>query len=562
MTKRLQPILLRLYRAGVLVAIAWLMHQQQQWFKAQREATLTVAQVQDFFATAISLGAAEPQTSLQEVLDATEQKLGYVMQTAPLSDGILGYSGPTNTLIALDAQRKVLGLRVLHSEDTVDHLAEVIRDRRFFAQFKELVYGGPPADFEVDAVSGATLTSTAIAEGVLQRLGQQGTSLRFPEEITLDEVKAIEPQASSLGIKDQPKPGLQEVLDASGKRIAAVTRTSPVSDSIIGYKGPSDSLIVLDAGGEKVLSVELRKSYDTRKYVGYITGDAYFKSLFKDLTLEQLGALDFKATKIEGVSGATETSWVMAEGLKRKAASLAAAQAKSAAGFSLKLTPADWGLLVVLGVSLLMTFTGLRGQGWVRWLHHVLLIGYVGLFCGAMLSQGMLVGWAQHGIPWQNAPLLVLLTALALALPLFSRRQFYCHHYCPHGALQQVMANRLPWQLKISPRWNKLLEKLPWLLLIFIVIVVMLGLETNLNALEPFDAWLIRVAGWGTITVAVVSVIASLFVPMAYCRYGCPTGAVFKFLRYAGHADHFGRRDGFALLLVIGACIIGYVARS
>jgi hypothetical protein len=139
-----------------------------------------------------------------------------------------------------------------------------------------------------------------------------------------------------------------------------------------------------------------------------------------------------------------------------------------------------------------MTFTPLRGRRWARWVHHGLLIGYAGLFSGAMLSLGMFAGWASHGAPWQGAPVLVLLAALALALPMFTRRQFYCHHYCPHGALQQVLAHRLKWQLHIPHRLGLALEKIPWLLLIFVLAAVMLGWEVNVNALEPFDAWLVR----------------------------------------------------------------------
>jgi NosR/NirI family nitrous oxide reductase transcriptional regulator len=69
------------------------------------------------------------------VKDASGIALGQVMQTAPESDDIIGYSGSTNTLIALDRNRRILGLRVLRSGDTTDHLAEVIRHREFFGQF-------------------------------------------------------------------------------------------------------------------------------------------------------------------------------------------------------------------------------------------------------------------------------------------------------------------------------------------------------------------------------------------------------------------------------------------
>jgi NosR/NirI family nitrous oxide reductase transcriptional regulator len=576
MPARLKPLLLRLYRAGVLVAIAWLIHDQHRWLTAQAEVSLDVSRIRDFFPNAASLGPRDPDNGVQRVLDDAGGTLGMVTQTAPLSDKILGYCGPTNTLIACDPQGKVIGLRVLRSGDTPDHLAEVIRHRAFFNSFKGLKLGDIKSPPKIDAVSGATLTSTAIAQGVLRRLGQEGTSLRFPETITLEEVKALVPAATALKPR-QDEIGILEVLDAQNQSIAQVTRTSPSSDTIIGYKGPTDTLIVLDAAGEKITAIHLRKSYDTKDYIGYVTGDGYFMKLFNNMSLEQLGTLDFAQAKIEGVSGATETSWSVAEGLKRRAQVLSEKPAQSAWFTGLTLKAADWGLVAVLAFSLVMTFTSLRGKRWARWIHHALLIGYAGLFCGAMLSQGMFVGWALHGVPWRSAPVLVLLAAFALALPMFTRRQFYCHHYCPHGALQQILAHRLKWQLHIPHRLGLMLEKVPWLLLIFVLVVAMMSLEVNVNALEPFDAWLLRIgplewhgfkiatlvnlAGWGAIAVAIVGLIASLFVPMAYCRYGCPTGALLKFVRYSGHGDSFGKRDTVALLLIAAAVALRYATR-
>lgn len=555
---RLTPLLIRSYRVGVLVIIVWLLHNQHQWMKAQREATIPVTKVKDYFPEAASMSPRDPETGVQQVLSESGNVLGLVTQTSPLSDKILGYAGPTNTLIVCDPQGKVMGLRILHSDDTPDHLAEVIRHRPFFDAFKGLKMGTPHGPLQVDAVSGATLTSTAIADGVRRRLGQEGKSLRFPQEITLEEVTPLVPGASTLRpLADRP--GILEVLDDQGTRLAQATRTSPSADTVIGYKGPTDTLVILDAAGEKITAIRLRKSYDTKDYVGYITDDSYFLNLFNGRTLQEMGSLDFAKAGVEGVSGATETSWAVAEGLKRRSAVLSTPQPQATDALGrITMTAADWGLLLVVALSTFLTFSSWRGKKWLRWLHHSILIGYAGAFSGAMLSQGLLVGWARHGVPWQTAPLLVLLAALALSIPVFFRRQFYCHHYCPHGTLQMVLANRLGTRLRLHlpPGISRWLEQIPWALLAAVVVISMLGLNVNLNALEPFDAWLIRVAGWGTLTVAVVGLVASLFVPMAYCKYGCPTGALFKFLRYAGHGDSFGRRDAAALILVALAALL------
>jgi hypothetical protein len=432
---------------------------------------------------------------------------------------------------------------VLHSDDTPDHVAEVITTRSFFTQFKGLIMGKLEPK-TIDGVTGATLTSSAMAEGVLRKLGRQGPSLRFPEPITLDEVKTLEPTAASLRFKGDQ----QQVLDASGTVLGIAIRTAPLTDSLIGYKGPTDTLVLLDPSGKTVRAVQMRKSYDTQRYVAYVTGDRQFLKLFAGMPVEKLATLDFAAAKIEGVSGATETSYSVAEGLKRRAqAWLDESRPAALSIFNhMHWRWQDTGHVAVLLSALLMAFTRLRGKAWARNLHHALLLLYVGFIAGELLSQALFGGWARHGTPWRSAPGLVLLGLVALLAPVLTRRQLYCHHICPHGALQQLLMKRLPWQLSL-PKW---LESFPFVLLGAVLFILALGLGFNLNALEPFDAYVWRIAGLASLGIAIAGLIVSLFVPMAYCRYGCPTGALFKLLRYAGDHDHFARRDAVALALV------------
>ena len=50
-----------------------------------------------------------------------------------------------------------------------------------------------------------------------------------------------------------------------------------------------------------------------------------------------------------------------------------------------------------------------------------------------------------------------------------------------------------------------------------------------------------------------IGLIASCFVPQAYCRFGCPTGALLNFVRARGPTDHFSRRDALAGILLASA---------
>ncbi len=549
---------IRLVRLALLaLAVLCLRDAQTRRQAAADAAALTAERVRDFFPDAAALEPAAPGQAWREVRDAAGKRLGTVAQTAPESDKIIGYSGATNMLIARDTAGVILGLRVLRSGDTADHLAEVVSRRAFFNQFRgkkaEQLRGMAP-----DAVSGATLTSSAIAEGVLRRLGGAvAESARFPDEITLAEVQALEPAAAELQRLDRGT-GLA-VLDAAGQRIATVLRTAPVTDTLVGYKGPGDTLVLLDAAGERVRKIALRKSYDTARYVGYVTGDAYFMGLFDGRTMSDLAALDFKEAKIEGVSGATETSWAVAEGLKRRAARWLEERSPLPDWWAkARWRWQDTGHVVVLLSALLMAFTPLRGRAWARHAHHALLVVYGGFVSGEMLSQGLLAGWAGAGTPWRSAPGLVLLAVVALLGPVLTRRQLYCHHVCPHGAFQQLLTNRLPWRWNPSRRADAVLSKLPFVLLGFVLFAAMLAWSVDLNMLEPFDAYLFRVAGWGVIALAVGGLVWALFTPLAYCKYGCPTGALFKLLRVTGDADRLGMREGIAAACILIAWGIGH----
>ena len=173
-----------------------------------------------------------------------------------------------------------------------------------------------------------------------------------------------------------------------------------------------------------------------------------------------------------------------------------------------------------------------------------------------MLAQALLVGWAQHGIPWQTASGLVLLTAAALIIPITTKRNLYCSHLCPHGALQQLVKKRLPWQAEVPKRLARALRLLPLALLAVCVVVPMTGAAFSLVDLEPFDAWVYSIAGWPTIAVAAVGLTASLFVPMAYCKYGCPTGAILEFLRFHAKSDRWSPRDSVAAALLLLALLL------
>ena len=367
----------------------------------------------------------------------------------------------------------------------------------------------------------------------------------FP--VSLNEIRPYFPRAAAMAL-DSEKMGLR-VLDSHEKQLGYVVRTRPFCDSIVGYSGPTDTLVAFD-GNMKVLGIKIRQSPDTFTHVGDVTRDENFMKTWDRKTWDEVAALDLKKAGVEGVSGATMTSMGIAE-------SIGARMRHSSGGKStpppIRIRARDIGLAAILLISILISFSHLRGRQWARRFLQFGTIVYVGLINGDLIAQSLLSGWAAAGIGWRLAPGMVLLAAASFLAPWTTRRALYCQYICPHGAAQELLDRISPRKLRVKLpagvanglRW------LPVLLLALTLGTTMLLLPLDLAGIEPFDAWLWRSAGWATITVAAVGLLASLFVPMAYCKFGCPTGALLEFVRSHGRKDTFGKRDVAAALMVL-----------
>lgn len=555
MLRNISKQLPRLYRIAVLLAIVWLVHAQHERTWAARKPALTLDQAAQFFPGATRLAPPVPPYRQQLVSKADGTTIGMVLHTAPDSDRFRGYAGASDALLALDPTGRVIGASLLSSEDTRDHVEAIIENERFWRSFRGLVLGAPGHP-EIDVVSGSTLTSDAIIQSVVDRLGGVAESSLFPTEILLAEVRLLLPAAASM----EPHPtwtGVRIVYDDSGNKIAHALRTAPSQDTLLGYQGPSDVLVLLDREGERVMGLRLRKTFDNEQYTGRVASDEAYLRLYDGQTVRAVAEVDYESRGIEGVSGATLTSWVIAESVKRRLQAFLADRERPPPPpfFGLR----DYLLMAMTIGALVMAFTPLRGKSWLRVAWQIITVAVLGFVTGDLISQALLAGWAQHGLPWRESIGLVLLAGAAFVVPWTTGKQLYCHHLCPHGALQQWM-QRLPVStLKVSGKLHRLLSAVPVVLLALVLASVLLGLGLNLAAVEAFDAYLFRVAGWSSIAIAVAGLFASAFIPLAYCKYGCPTGLLLKFLRWRSAGERFAWRDAMAGTFLLAAATVYYL---
>lgn len=515
-----------------------------------------------FFPGAKRLKSGPNQTLL--VQDQAGNRLGRLVTTSPDADSILGYAGPSNVLVALDNQEKVVGTRILSSEDTPEHVDKLRGNPVFEKSFKDWRPTTQPAP-KLDAYAGSTLTAYAITESIQKRLSGNYVSLRFPTPLSLKEVQAAGfPDATGFE-PNVPRLGWNLVRGTNRAHLGYVVRSSPSADEVIGYAGPSETLIAVETDGLRLRQVMLRTTYDTADYVSRIKDqepDPQGRTFFKDLTkwdARQWAEFDFRKGELDTVAGATLTSYAIAKGLQARFADDAHGGHREKQDAAQRLrTAALW---CFLAGALLMTFTPLHGRPVVRTVWQVLLVGGLGLWLGQLLSLSLFAGWARHGIPWAQAPALLVLGVVALLVPWGARRQLYCHHACPHGAAQELLGGFKRLQVAVPARWHAWLGKLPAIALAGAFLAALAWPRWSLGQVEPFDAWVLGVGVAIPLALAVVGLLASVVVPQAYCKYGCPTGALFKFVRTANQAETWGRRDTWAAIVLAVGAVLAFLPR-
>lgn len=530
-----------------------LIHQSHQDFLAdlkEKGQPIGLEEVRKALPLTSSLLAGSDKPSELQALDSNKKPLGLVTQTSPAGDSAIGFSGSTNLLVIWDGAQKVSSVSIRSSGDTLDHVDAILEEPDFFEQFVGKTRQELARFKNVEAVSGATLTSMAIIDAISMRFGGEKQASRFPNPIRIEEVTEHFPSASEL-IPSSTHPALLDILDANGSKLGQVGRSSPHADQIIGYQGPVDSLLIMESNGT-LKAMSIRSSFENQPYADYPNDDAYFASLFTGRSIPQLADMNLTEEEVEGVSGATMTSMAMAEGIVKTASSwererLQSLEAKKPL---LNWKARDYGSLAVILLAGFVAFTKRGKTKFFRISLQVLLVCYLGLVNGDILSQALFAGWAQSGVPWERAPILALLSLAALIVPMASGKSFYCHQLCPHGAAQQWMRKLKKKPLRLPKKIDKALQFLPAGLLALVVFLAFTGSTHTVAILEPFDAYVWEVAGGITLAIALISLVASAFVPMAYCRYGCPTGAVLKLFEFKKGGDGWNKRDylSFALL--------------
>jgi NosR/NirI family transcriptional regulator, nitrous oxide reductase regulator len=515
----------------------------------------------DSSANELKIAATKNAMGTWSLFNPDGETAGAVARTRPAANEAIGYRGVTEAALWIDQSGIVRQVAILASDDTPEHVQAIRDNRVFLNQFVGLRWPDEISQQvtpgQIDGVSGATLTSLAMAEGVRRAAGAKAqASTVFPKPISDVDAKMFETldvrKIDSWTIDD---PWLIPDSNAGPIRIV---RTGPLADSIHGYQGPTELLIAIGAD-DRIQEIVIRQSYDNEPYVSYLKPEPWFWNSFRGKTIGELAAIHFQNAGVEGVSGATMTSQAVAATIMKSAAKMREQEVASARTRESKylrslidrVTPADAFTLALLLIGAIWQRWGGSSRRKWRKLYLSLVIVIVGFWSGNLLSLTLISGWAHAGIAWRLAPVLALLFVTSFVLPAVNKSNPYCNHVCPHGAIQQlVMPNRK--RRTVLPHWvSSVTTWVPGLLLALAYVSMILSWGWHYANWEPFHAYRITLASAASITLAVASVLASIWMPMAYCRYGCPTGRLIDYIRRRGIGDRIAVADVVVLLLVV-----------
>ncbi|MBK1833028.1 FMN-binding protein [Roseibacillus ishigakijimensis] len=533
-SSRGRKIIVGVYRLLVLALLCGAIFASARRKERVWDEAAILAKARERYPAAVALSPRRGQVA--DVLGPEGEVLARVTPTSPASDAITGYYGSTHLLVFFDLAGRVSGVEILQSADTRSHVARIREDQPFWQQWLGRKEGDLPEEPLV--VSGATLSSEAIAKAMRARFLGESSSGFFAEEPSHEDVQALVPEADSWRAVPG-KRGCYQLLAAGKNPVGYLLRSGPSPASPRGFNAPHDVWLILDATGEVVQKVHLADSRDNEPYLGDVREELKWSKAYRGKRGSEIAGNPEAGDRVLVVSGATVTSGSVAETVKALLREWLREEARP-----LWWQGRDWAILLWLSAAGLLAWSRWKGKKAVRWALEGTAIAVGGLWLGALLGMGSLVGWSRDGLPWANFPGLVLLAGVALLVPVATGKNFYCARLCAHGALQGLLfrATRRRWVP--GPRLHRILKQVRWLLLVAVLLAATTAWQGGFSEVEPFEVWSLGLAFSLPAALWLASLVVAPLVPQAYCKYGCPTGYLLENL--TASRSRLTRRDLWA----------------
>ena len=357
---------------------------------------------------------------------------------------------------------------------------------------------------------------------------------KFNLTLSLQDVNKYYEHADSISLEDVNSYNVFE----NGNIIGKVVNTSPYSDEIYGYNSTIPLNIYLDSD-DKIIEVEICENRESRGYLNKVVSSGFLES-WNGMSVD-----DAAKHHVDAMSGATFSSTAIVKSLQIKMAQLSKQKAKSFS-WDWKLFIRQLSVLLVTVLALICFFKRRKDSATLRLcdfktlrlLTLLLSIVILGFWTNSLLSLALFCNWLTNGISWTIQLPMLIVALLAILLPLFTRKSFYCQYLCPFGAAQEFAGNISRWTTvnsqqssKIKSNVFKIFSILRKVILLSLLIIFALGVGLDLSVVEPFPVFNYQSIGFGVAIFAAVIIIASIFIKRPWCNYLCPTGTLLESFR-------------------------------
>lgn len=159
------PVLLFLCVILYLIALNYKKEESGNELLKEKAAAIPAEMVEQYFPGYTALY--KKSEGVYEV-ERTEGGGGYLIETTPFTKDIIGFAGPVPILMAITDEDRVLGIQLMENEESPGFVEE-IAEAGFFNSWDNKTVG-EATTLEVEAVSGASMTSGAVKSNVKKAL--------------------------------------------------------------------------------------------------------------------------------------------------------------------------------------------------------------------------------------------------------------------------------------------------------------------------------------------------------------------------------------------------------
>jgi len=363
----------------------------------------------------------------------------------------------------------------------------------------------------------------------------QGQKKRLRILPTQAELDSVLPGALLKDRKEKPIPHYPGKVIVQGKPKKAVALLSAeIPPKIQGFTDQINILFSMDQDGN-ILKLRVISHKETPYYFRLIRGSGFLDRL--------IGKNFNELSEIKAVSGATISSKAILEDLKtsgqialKEIFQKDTGQGASVSLAKVYLQPKIALLLAILLMGIIARYVR---SLWFRWMVLALSVMVIGFWLKTPFALPHLFQIASLQLPFSSNPYLILLGGFIILSTLFFG-PLWCTYLCPYAALQELMS-RMGKNYHWHPSGNfvRTASELRWLVL-FSSVLLYFGLKIGSAAeIEPF--FHLFSAKWtlAGMTLVLLTLVASFFVPRFWCRFFCPTGACL--ILFSSHRRIFRR---------------------